>query len=497
MSETKQKLKKFSRIVDYIEPYHPELMQVINDLAQNNSFVPRRNGGITFLVPNAKYTEEIVKVAYSDDAERATDMIQSLIIPILLETMDDWKEFSDDVPNLLGKRIDITSVGTDRVLLKNGSIITRNKIFKPMTRSGVSERANMAVWDLNGAVDLEAEPTGRKGGAAVKKRPPKTRNFEADDKLIRDFVKSVEKHERVASGAKGDQFKSVKLTVLCNYYRFLVDHASELEFKEHLDYFNEVLDLAACGGVEAAFYLTWCCRDSSGADGIRRPGLNDTATLAKIIQEPNINLFAGVDKPLDLLGNLTRPVDPDLVDALDHMCQSVRARTVDDLVKLYEVRVANSTGYPGNKFKSIPGLKLLVDEFKHFVSLNWLTFRETYGSRRDAYDEFLGTLGRYGLPHITINNPESQSMVLNVHRLYKANPKEVSREQIAYLNDFIGEQDGCFRESRWQELPDTLRYQSPSQEYQNTELQLSSTTMTEVRNYMAKHGGKLPEGFSF
>ena len=488
--DQKHKLKKFSRIVDYLGAHHPELKQIVDDLAQSNGFVPRRNGGITFLVPNEKYTEEIKKMAYGDDPERATDMIQSLIVPILLETVDDWKEFSDDVPNLLGKRIDVASVGTDRILLKNGSIITRNKVFKPLARSGATERANMAVWDLNGAVDLDSEATSRKGGA-IKRRAPKVRNFEQDDNVIRNFVKLVERRERQAVRVQGDTFKSVKLTVLCNYYRFLVDHQSELEFKEHLDYFKEVMNLGACGGVEAAFYLVWCCRDASGSDGIRRPGLHDTATLSKIIQEPTIDLFAGVDKPLDVFAGLVGVVDSDLVDTLDGLCQSVRARTVDDLVKLYDSRVSSMDGYPGNKFKSIPGLKLLIDEFKHLVGLNWLTFRESYGSRGDAYDEFLGTLGRYGLPHVIINNPEQQSLVLGIHRVYKAQPKAIERNQIDYLTDFIGEADGCFREHRWQDLPETLRYQNPNQEYTNGELQLSSSTLTEVRNYMAKHGGKL------
>ncbi len=495
MSETKQKLKKFSKIVDYISAHHPELMEIIDNLSQSNGFVPRRNGGITFLVPNAKYTEEIKKVAYSEDAERATDMIQSLLIPILLETVDDWKEYSDDIPNLLGKRITIASVGTDRILLKNGSIITKNKIFKPLARSGATERANMAVWDLNGAIDINAEPTGRKGGA-IKRRPPKVRNYEQDDNTVRGFVKLVERRERQAVRTRGDTYKSVKLTVLCNYYKFLLDHQSELEFKEHLDYFKDAINISACGGVEAAFYIVWCCRDASGTDGIRRPGLHDTATLAKIIQEPTIDLFAGVDKPLELL-NLPKTADQELIDSLDALTQSVRARTVDDLIKLYESRIAGMDGYPGNKYKSIPGLKLLIDEFKHMVSLNWLTFRESYGSRGEAYDEFLGTLGRYGIPNVIINNPEQQSIVLGIHRVYKVAPKDIERKQIDYLTDFIGEPDGCFSEVRWQDLSDSLRYQPPWLEYSSDELQLSSSTMTEVRNYMAKHGGKLPEGFSF
>lgn len=485
-------MKKFPRIVDYIQAEHPDLGGIIDDLALQNSFVPRRAGGITFLVPNAKYTADIRARADGDEPEIATDMIQSLILPVLLEEVSDWKEFSDDVPNLLGKKVDVASVSIDKIMLRNGSVITKNKVFKPFTRSGASERANMAVWDLNGFIDLEAPVSARKAGN-LKRKPIKTRDSKQDDATIREFVKIVESREKQAMKIRGNCIRSMKLNVLCNVWLYLQDHAAELEFKEMTDYFREVCDLTACGGIEAAFYLLWCCRDASGVDNVRRVGLFDSTSLAKIIQDSTVDLFTNCDKPLALLTVIHTPVNADLTETITNMKQSVRARSIDDVVKLYDSQVAEMTGYCGARYKSTPGLKLLVDEFKHCMALSWLTWRESYGSRTTAYNEFLNTLSRYGLPDTIINNPESQSMIMGMHRLYKLNPKDITRDHTAYLTDFLGD-DGAFRNEREHtDLPDTIRYRSPDQEYINADMALSSATKTEVRNFMAKHGGKLPD----
>lgn len=497
IAKVKKGMKKFARIIDYLQVYHEDLAATIEALALQNSFVPRRGGGITFLVPSAAVVAEIRAKTESDDPEVATDMIQSLIIPMLLEEVGDWREDSDDIPNLLGRRIEVGSIGTDRVKLKNGSVVTKNLEFKPLARSGTSDRANMAVWNVSGMVAMDGPATGRKPGVAVKKRTPKSRNNAQDDATVRAFVKSVEKREMKAMGSKEAVVASVKLAVLCNYVSYLVRHQSELEFKEHLDYFGQVCDPLACGGIEAAFYLVFCCRDSPGQDGIRRIGLHDTSTLAKIIGDGTVNLFSNVDKPLDVLGDACkgRAVNIDLQNEIQRITQSIRARTVDDVVKLYEKYSVNT--YAGTRFRMIPGLKLLVDEFKHICSLGWLTFRSSYGSRATAYGEFLSSLGRYGIPNVIINNPETQSFVLAVHRVYKQSPKEITREHTSYLSDFLGEADGAFRSDRndFGLDAENMRYMDPSQEYANSEMALSSGTITEMRNYMAKHGGKLPEGW--
>jgi hypothetical protein len=487
VSDMEKKLKKYPSIFVYLESNHPEIAELVETLALQNNFVPRRGGGITFLVPDSEYVKKIQEIASSDNPEAATDMIQCLLIPLLLETVQDWRDNSDDIPTLLaGKRLEVKSVGERGVVLKNDSVITPNEVFKPFTRSGTAERANMAVWNLRGNVSVvdTANKQKRRAGPRV----PKTRNNAADDMSIRSFVDEVIKRELSSMRGK-NPVRSVKMTVLCNYVRYLVQHQSE----EHLEYFKLVCDPLAAGGIEAAFYLVFCCRDALGVDGVRRVGLNDTSTLVKILGDSSVDLFASVDKPLNILKeSLGYPADADLVELIGGFADSVSPKTIPALLSLYDTWVGALQGYAGTRLKAVSGLKLLIDEFKHYVSLMWLAFRESYDTRTSAYKEFLRTLDRFGVP-VIINNP-AQSTIAQLGRLYKKSPKEITQEHMNYITDFLGE-DGAFRSER-QELKsdqNSLRFQPPELEYANDDMELSSSTKTELRNYMAKHGGKLPD----
>jgi hypothetical protein len=488
-------MKKFPRIVDYINAYHPKLGELIDALALDNSFVPRKGGGITFLVPDDAWVARVEEIASTDEPEPATDMILSLLIPVLLETVKDWQNYSSDMPNLLGRQIEIASIREDSVTLKNGSVITKNEIFKPFTKSGNAERGNMAVWNIKGEISQNAPKTNQKPGAKKRAVANNTRNVRQDDNILREFVKLVEAKEIAAMRQRG-LIRSVKLTVLCNYLRYLSQHQSELEFKEHLDYFRHICDPAAAGGIEAAFYLVFCCRDATDMAGVRRPGLHDTSSLIKIVTDPTVDLFASVDRPVTVISaSLGYPADPEICETVQAMLEAVRPRTVDDLVKTYDAWVAKTEGYAAGKFKSIPGLKLLIDEFKHYCSMHWLSFRQSAdGSRLAAYKDFLYALERWGHPHVLINNPDTQSWLAGIQKIYKKTPKLITSEHISLVREFLSE-DGAFRSERQEIKPDDagLRYMSLDQEYANEDMGLSSRTMTELRNYAAKHGGKLPD----
>lgn len=490
------RMKKFPRLVDYVEAHHPSLGKLIDALALTNSFTPRKGCGITFLVPDEDYINEITAVAETEEPEPATDMIMSLIIPIMLGSVSDWKNCSEDLPNLLGRKIEIASIREDRIILKNGSTITKNDIFKPILRSGNAERGNMAVWNIKGKVSLDAPKSGQKPGTKKLVPAPATRNGRQDDQFIRDFVKKVDKMELTAMRRVTRNIHSVKLTVLCNYLRYLLQHQSELEFKEHIDYFKHICDPSAAGGIEAAFYLTFCCRDAIDMNGVKRPGLNDMSSLMKILSDPSIDLFTSVDKPVSFIIENTSgtPADNELSEVISAISESVRPRSVDDLVKVYDAWAARTEGYAGAKFKTIPGLKLLIDEFKYYCSMSWLGYRQSGENKFNAYKDFLLSLEGWGHPHMTINNPELQSSMLGILRIFKQSPKTITTEHTTYIREFLSE-DGAFRSERQEIKPDEtgLRFIPLDQEYANDDMSLSSTARTELRNYMAKHGGKLPD----
>ena len=91
-----KKMKKFPRIIDYLEAHHKDIYDLIDDLAMHGALTPKRGGSITFLIPDKKYIAKIRKSIESDKPEEATDMIGSLILLDLFETANDFAEKQDD-----------------------------------------------------------------------------------------------------------------------------------------------------------------------------------------------------------------------------------------------------------------------------------------------------------------------------------------------------------------------------------------------------------------
>jgi hypothetical protein len=152
-----KKMKKYPRIIDYLEVHHPEVYDLIEDLAMHGNLTPKRGGAVTFLIPDSAYIKEIKKTIESDEPEKATDMLSSLIIPDLFEKPEDFSAKKDDVPNLLEKKITIKNVASGKVLIDDGELTLDTK-FRPFARQGKSKRGNMAVWNLKGKVEYEKAP---------------------------------------------------------------------------------------------------------------------------------------------------------------------------------------------------------------------------------------------------------------------------------------------------------------------------------------------------
>src|ERR1700678_1029228 len=148
------KMKKFPRILDYLEANHKNVYSLIDDLAMHSSLTPRRGGAVTFLMPDADYVTLIRKTIESDDPEKATDMVGSLILSDLFETPADFTNKQDDIPNALGRKVTITGVTNGKVNIDNGELTIDAK-FKPFTRQGSSKRGNIAIWNLKGVVSYE------------------------------------------------------------------------------------------------------------------------------------------------------------------------------------------------------------------------------------------------------------------------------------------------------------------------------------------------------
>jgi hypothetical protein len=152
-----KKMKKYARIIDYIEAHHPDVYELIDDLAMHGNLTPRRGGSITFLLPDAALVKEIKKIIESDDPETATDILSSLILLDLFEKPEDFAAKQDDIPNLLEKKLVVKSVSPSKITIDNGELTLDTK-FHPFSRQGNAKRGNMAVWHLKGKVDYEKAP---------------------------------------------------------------------------------------------------------------------------------------------------------------------------------------------------------------------------------------------------------------------------------------------------------------------------------------------------
>ena len=170
------KLKKFCKITRYIEQIDGELSQMISDLCLDRLFIPRGVTGITFLYPKEpSYRKEIITSAYSDNPEKAIQMLESLIVLDYLPRPGDFVLKRDDIPNSLHQRIEVTSADASSVKLACGAVLKPDAGFAP-----ISTRENMAVYILTGSqIPLNGAKASMK--YSTKRRAPKSKDYSGGD----------------------------------------------------------------------------------------------------------------------------------------------------------------------------------------------------------------------------------------------------------------------------------------------------------------------------
>jgi hypothetical protein len=140
-SKKKGQPAKHCRIYQWVETQDSELAGAIHNLCLEGALSPSGGRGVTFLYPKDKaYRDEIVTKAYSEDADEAQKLIESLIIPEALLTAADFNRRA--VGNKLGVRFVVESVEGSKVKLAGGVELVPAEDFRPLAK-----RANdIAVW---------------------------------------------------------------------------------------------------------------------------------------------------------------------------------------------------------------------------------------------------------------------------------------------------------------------------------------------------------------
>jgi hypothetical protein len=161
------KPESYCKITVYLQHNAPLLYENIQDLCLFGAFNTRGNGGVTFLLPDKKTQEKIDKMV-GQDARKAVAMINALVLPVYLESIDDFRTHKDDIPNKLGNKLPIKEVTSSSVELSNGAKITRDGKFKRLY-----ENSNVAVYSIDGDVPT----TGDASQALSKKKGANDGNY--------------------------------------------------------------------------------------------------------------------------------------------------------------------------------------------------------------------------------------------------------------------------------------------------------------------------------
>ncbi len=166
----------YCRIIDYVERANPDLAAIIRGLCADMVMGSTKGKpGVTFLMPQDKaFIAKLEKLAYSekpDEATRAGDMLNALIIRDVFKSPSEWKSREEVANSLMPPQIvEVESTTATEVTFKSGAKATIDKNF-----ADASRKQNLAVWKLtSGEIPVTtdkpaknlrmARPKGKVGG---------------------------------------------------------------------------------------------------------------------------------------------------------------------------------------------------------------------------------------------------------------------------------------------------------------------------------------------
>ena len=178
-----RKLKKFCRLTQYLEQVDKDLYQAFDDLCLFGLFRVRGNG-VTFLYPtNKAYRKKIIDHTYSNNPEKAIDMVKALVLLDYIPRPSEFK--SKTVVNSLHLPVAVSKADTKEVELKSGHTLTVAKDFATLRADDP-----VAVYHMSGTGELPM--TGEKVKVSFDKKMKKG-GFNIDEKTTsEEIMKKVE-----------------------------------------------------------------------------------------------------------------------------------------------------------------------------------------------------------------------------------------------------------------------------------------------------------------
>ena len=274
-----KKVKKFCRLAKFLEQSDKDLYQAFDDLCLLGLFRVRGRG-ITFLYPADKaYRKKIIDHAYSNNPEKAVDMVKCLVLLDFLPSPSDFNSKKDDIPNSHHKKLEVESADAKEVKLKSGHKLVVDKTYIPL-RSGEP----IAVYQLTGKGELPTtgtsssmkynnESSGNKRGGYVQGGTPNNFNFNNSDIIkITEFVEDY-----YDSGASDDSH-CIYRCILSLIYGYAI--TDKCDSNTRYDIYSKI-----CASPRASFYIIlapWCLEKNYNIHTlIIESGLNEITLLSK------------------------------------------------------------------------------------------------------------------------------------------------------------------------------------------------------------------------
>lgn len=444
-----KKFKTYCKIIDFVEAVDSELADVIKHLCAEGALTSLKGKpGITFLMPEGAYRTELFKLAYSDKPEeaiRAGDMLNALIIRDVFKSPSEWKE--REVVNSLYpyQVVDVASTTASEVTFKSGAKAALDTRFKDSSRPREDKsgkpRSVLAVWKITGGIPVTTDKP-----ASKRSKNEKTGAYDAgrlvDQSLRFKIGLAVENAYAVAcsSGKKNN--------VYFNYTMSLVNHIMNIRKDTALMY-EKVLPFLSFDHID--FYLLVEPHRAGGRylldDSLIQEWWSAQVPCAcdQVMQQVQSLLNAAGGGGAALYAN--RPLILDEIDKLrvnpTMMASSSKFRETPNAVcALYDNFIeTNSVGsvqnvYPQSTiafYQQEPGLKLIHDELRFvchsaFAQLEQSTF--DYG----AFHELTNMIGEY----LHANSKEERCAVqqlLNANKMkFTISPSGLIANIIVFIN---------------------------------------------------------------
>lgn len=513
-----KKMKKFPLILKYLEAFHKDIFDLFDDLGMEGSLIPKKFGGITFLLPSKNYVSKIRKIIESDNPEEATDMLLSLIIPDYLDSGAAWAEKQDDIPNLLGKKIIVKGISGNKVSVDDGELVL-DPDFRGFERSGNRKRGNLAVWELKGEIEYQKAPASTfkylKRSSSENKKPKKTGKGE-ENLRIESFIKETLNKEvdAIKSGEKDSQGKFISPIMIANA-RIIRGLESDNEL-----YLAARCILTKCPIID--FYLLTKASDIFPPDKILEayktggPDNNKNVETIKELFGGKIDSDAAIINDFDKLKE-SREIVKDLISKTGNSGATNINEVYKNLDEHNKLQFKSNTyienvypEYIANIFSNNSGIHLAIDEAKQFLhsaiqrikksvpgSEEWDNNRKTRAMEyENLFKDINDCFGKIGDPNKTIINlpiqDKNDNLIFNdfYDEFFLHFPAPTGNfEHLEEREIYGGAEEEDFYESEYLDSA----FESELENYCNEEMRLSNSTINELKSYMKSNGGRFPD----